>query len=351
MNNKINSKIDLKDFIPEKIQSGKLGNKYDLHIKELEDKYFLYYFTNVSNWKGPNVGKRRYSSTITKKVSRNSNLFGVLGLLQGEMSKTFRGGITFANSESVLIQKVMDWFDKEQIMENNIWRGYIKVNINNPKDSVYKKQIEEKVINYWLKETNIDSNKRYPTTVSYIKNTKHKVMKKDDFGTLIIEKKSNIIAQVIRNFVRKITHEIILDCDFDEILHYIKGIVAAESTVELNYDYLKYRVFITAVEKSERDIYQKCLEKLGISSKQYKNYKDLVISRRKNNFKLNELGLMNLNPTKYKKFKKLISIYSSKKSENYILKEKNYSLNENINGFYFVNSCLNSTTGLMPFCT
>jgi hypothetical protein len=311
MNNEFDSKqrIDLREFIPQKIQSGRFGHVYDTHVEELEDHYLIYYLTEVHNKVGIYPAAKKYSDKIKKSVSRRSLTFEVLGLLQGEMSKTYNKTIIFANCEPNINREVMDWFSNELGITHDDWHWYIKVNINKPDDFAYQKQIEDKVISYWLKETKINLERRYPTTVSYIKHTVNKILRENDYGTLIIEYKSNIVSEIFKNFVKKITYEHLVNCKHEEIKSFMRGIIAAESTVEIHHPSMKYRVFITAFQKDERDIYQKCLQKLNIESKQYENYQHLVISKRKNNFKLLELDLMSLNPTKFRKFKELIGCY------------------------------------------
>ncbi|MAG78610.1 hypothetical protein CL616_04575, partial [archaeon] len=70
-----------------------------------------------------------------------------------------------------------------------------------------------------------------------------------------------------------------------------------------------YGVHITATKEKERKIYCKCIEKLGIEIKHYKNYKELLISKRKNNIQLLKQRLMCLSPKKYNKFLNMIKNY------------------------------------------
>ena len=236
------------------------------------------------------------------------------------MSKTYNKTSVFANSEPVIIRKVMKWFEKELNLKHNDWHWYIKININKPMNEAYRTQVENKVVNYWLNQSDICFESRYPTTVSYIKNTKHKLLKKDDFGTLIIEYKSNIIAQIVKNFVKTITHRRILNCNFDEILYYMRGIIAAESCIEIHIPSMKYRVHLSASNPKEKEIFHISLKKLGVESKIYK-YDKLIISKKRNNFKLLELDLMSLNPTKSKKFLEMINCYSVETRNNFLIKE------------------------------
>ena len=94
----------------------------------------------------------------------------------------------------------------------------------------------------------------------------------------------------------------------DEIREFMKGVIAGESNVEIHKPDKRYRVYISAVRKEELDLYQRCLAKLGVFSKQYQNDK-IIISRRKNNLELLKQKLMCLSPEKYNKFLNMMKLY------------------------------------------
>ncbi len=303
-------KIELREFIPEKIQSGRWGNlKYiDLLIHERNDHLAISYYRDIHNQFGITPCAREYSIRLPKYISKSSRTFEVLGLLQGEMSKTHNKTIIFCNSEPSLNREVMDWFNDELGITYDQWHWYIKVNINQPENCDYRKEVENKVIEHWMRETRIIHDMRYPTTVSYIKNTNHKVLDDDDFGSLIFEYKSNAMSEIVKNLVRKFTYEKILGCNEKEIIGFMRGILAAESCVEIHLPTMKYRIHISAINPLEKEIFHKCLEKIGVGSKVYGRDK-VIVSKRHNNFRLLSLDLMSLNPTKHRKFLELISCY------------------------------------------
>ena len=180
-----------------------------------------------------------FSRKLPKYITTDNKTFEVIGLLQAEMSKTFNRPLTFCNSEPIIINKVMDWFVREFKFSLNNWKWYIKVNINEPLDINYKKQLENKVVNFWLKNTKIDPSNHYPKRVSYIKNTKNKILREDDFGSLIIEKRDIIFTQFIINLVKKLSSNI-TNYDKEEIRMFMRGIIAGESTVEMNKIYKSF---------------------------------------------------------------------------------------------------------------
>lgn len=170
-------------------------------------------------------------------------------------------------------------------------------------------QNEDKIINYWIERIGLSLKQSYPKKVSYIKNTKNTKLNFEDYGTLIIEAGSNLFSQIIKNFVKNLFKKI-LDYEKNEIKHFMKGIIAGESNVEVNKEVGHFRIFISAKDFSERKLYQNCLKKLGIDSRVYLNFHGVVISRKEKNFKLLKEGLMGLSPEKYERFLYMMKIYT-----------------------------------------
>ena len=296
-----NEKFDMMDFVPSEIYSGKNGNKYLLEVKEWNQYLMISYKVPQSKWKGlTGNGYRVYDDSIKRYINKNNDTFEVLGLLQAEMGKTQNGCLNFCNHEYQIMNKVMLWFEKEFEILQTWWKWYIKININEPNDSQYKKEIETKVVNYWLEKTNINSDMAYPKKVSYIKNTTNKKLGFYDYGTLIIESKKNILSQVVKKFVKDITYEHILNSERSYLQNYMRGIIAGESNVEIDKKSKKFRVFITAKEDCERDIFENCLKCLGISGNQYG--KALVISKKANMIEMLKQKLLCSSNKKYNKF-------------------------------------------------
>ncbi len=313
INSEHTKKIDLTEFVPDKVKVGKHGNSFPVSIKTDDCYIMLSYRTHAYSPSGSNA-QREYSLTIPRYVNWSQETFEVLGLLQAEMGKTNNGCISFSNHEHRIITRVMRWFENELELNSDVWRWYIKVNINEPENEEYKKEVETKVIDYWTKKTRVDFEKRHPKTVSYIKNTKNKRLKVCDRGTLIIEHKSNLLSQIIKKYVNSMFFRM-PGLGKDEIRGFMKGIIAGESCVEIDKIFKKYRVRISANDKRERDVYQACLRRLDIESKQYLNNKDLIISRFENNIELLKQKLMCLSHEKYSKFLNMMQLYPNVSEE------------------------------------
>lgn len=298
-------KICMRDFIPERVICKNNPTK-NFELNVMDDEIYI----NLNYVNKLKFGEREYNLLIPKYIKGNKETFEVFGLLQAEMGKKHDGKISFCNHEPRLINKVIKWFEDEFNFSKDLWKWYIKVNINEPSEENYKKEIENKVINYWIAKAGLSLQRSYPKKVSYIKNTENKELYFYDYGTLIIEKGSNLFSQIIKNLVKKTT-ENILNYEEYEIRNFMRGIIAGESTVEVHIKDKRYRIFITAFKKEERDVYHNCLKRLGIISKNYELNKDLIISREENNIKLLKQKLMTLSPEKYNKFLRMVNLYKN----------------------------------------
>ena len=305
-----NQKICLREFIPSKvIRKNSPEKSFELNRKDIENYIKLSYFTNLHNHTGL-VGKKKYELLLPKYVRKNQETLEVLGLLQAEMGKQHDGKIVFCNHEYKLVKKVMKWFEKEFDLPKDSWKWYIKVNINEPSDENYRKEVEDKVINYWISKMRLSLDWAYPKKVSYIKNTKNTKLGFYDYGTLIIEIGSNLFSQILKNFVKNTFYNI-LQYNDNEIRWFMKGIIAGESNVEVYIPDKRYRVFITAIDSNERLLFQQCLKRLSINSIQNDNFKSIIISKKENNLELLKQNLMTLSPEKYNKFLRMMNLYGN----------------------------------------
>jgi len=103
--------FDMINYLPKEVICGKNFKKYPLIFNKNENHLFLFYLASIS--KGKYQAKRKYSYIINRHIKINSETFEVVGLLQAEMGKTQNGCLNFANHEFKIINKVMNWFEKE----------------------------------------------------------------------------------------------------------------------------------------------------------------------------------------------------------------------------------------------
>lgn len=213
------------------------------------------------------------------------------------------------------------WFEKEFDLQPEKWSWYTTLNINEPEDLEYKREIEAKVISHWLSKTKIKDYMKNPKAVTYIKNTNNKKLKQEDYGTLTIQYKSNLFSQIIKRFVKTVLNSLAY-LEEEYIRGFMRGIIAGEGSVNHHKESKHYNVHISACSEKERYIYQVCLNKLGIEIKHYKDYKEMVISRRENLIQLLKQRLMTLSPSKYAKFHSMMQQYKGIKEETNYFKPK-----------------------------
>jgi hypothetical protein len=297
--------IDMRQFIPVEIDSVKRTCQYITDIEEEDGKYRISYVTPIGNATGSNLGKKTRDWTTNTSITLNNRTLTVLGLLQGEMSKTDRRQLTFCNSEPGIMSAVLSWFETDIGVTQQEWYWYIKVNLQEPAADI-KQQIESEVIAFWEQKCSINKNRGLRKMVSYISGTANTKLRNN--GTLIIEKTGPLFTKMMHIMVKKITHSMPTR-PVEQIIPYMQGIIAAEGCVNYRLESGHRRVFITACNDEEREIFSTCLHKLGIETKDCKPIKDIVISGRKNILLLQQLGLMTLHPEKNAKFEEMCSTY------------------------------------------
>ncbi len=321
--------LDLLDYLPEAMLM-ESGKQYPLKINSDEEYIDLSYLVDVVTPSGK--GRREHSCTLPRFIPKTEATFEVLGLLQAEMGKTGNGSLSFPNHEYKLINQVMRWFAETGLLQQDIWRWSIKINVNEPQDEEYRQEAEKKVIVHWLRRTKISNDKRYPKAVTYVNenHTKNKILQHRDYGTLVLEYKNKLFSDIIKYFVKKITYEKILIFDKLLIKGFMRGIIAGEGCVEFDRVIKKYRVHITAVNSFERKIYEQCLTKLSVRSTNYKNNKDLIISRKENLILLLNQKLMIISPAKYVKFCSMMQKYPSISEETGYFQKKGKNIHNRI---------------------
>lgn len=303
--------VDMASFIPGVVRSSKRVdgkfNYYPSNVFPSGDMYLVEYKVPVSNHAGPTGKTRTISTEIVRWVTLNYTSLMVIGFLQGEMSKTARGPVTVCNSCMDLMQLAIDWFEKDMKLPRQNWHWYIRANI--PQPSTHQDIfLTDLLVAYWGSGCNLSLEHAYPKVLTYVRTTRNRVLRNE--GSLIIEKRDNVFVQTLQTFVAQITSEI-AKRPLNDIIAYMKGIFAAESCVNFELRTGHRRVFITACDENERNIFMCCLDRLGIEYNECKPIKDIVISRRKNLERMSELGLMDLHPKKHERFCEMLASYTS----------------------------------------
>ncbi|MBU0962925.1 MAG: hypothetical protein KKD48_03395 [Nanoarchaeota archaeon] len=303
-------RFDIINYLPEEVISGKNNKKYILHKKEINNNLHLSYITDHGN-----NAKKEHILMLSRFISKSQETFEVLGLLQAEMGKTQNGCLVFANSEPKIINKILNWFEKEFDISKNDWKWYIAVNIKEDIDLNYKKEIENKLIDYWTKKTLLKIEQSHPKKVTYRK-VKHTLLKDDYYGCLMIEFKNNLFSQIIKRFLNSAIYNMINE-NKENIKYFMRGVLAGEGTVESDLRCRKFRVHLSVTNLKEKALYVELFKLININAHNYPNDK-VVVSKRKNNIELLNQRIMTLHPKKYAKFLNMMKNYPN------IRKETNY---------------------------
>jgi hypothetical protein len=298
--------LEVKNFVPNLIVSGILGNAYPPIISEHGDCIEISYSRPVSNHTKRTVGYRIHRTTLPKTVLADKQFYFVMGLLQGEMSKTNKRPLTFANSEPEIINSVLSWFSEEFHIAPTHWHWYLRLNIAKPPEDVHK-VLESELVKHWLGLCPLSFDMRYNKTLTYSTTTKSS---RNNSGTLMIERRNPIFVQTIQTLVQ----HVLTNCEYQDdeaIVAYLRGIIAAEGCINFQPNSGHFRVFISAKLQSERDVYKACLKRLGIECYDCLKIRTLVISRKENVKKLFDLGLITGSPIKLKRFLEMVNHYKT----------------------------------------
>jgi hypothetical protein len=299
---------DMCQYIPNTIKSGRQGGEYPTHVQKKSDHYYVFYSTPIVNQKGF-VGWKNYDATLPTDVVLDENAFEVLGLLQGEMSKTFRQTLTFANGEPCIINQVLTWFESAGLALKTSWLWYVRVNLQDPREPVQAQLLDTLTVQKWIELCCLDATSAHPKRLSFVSKTKN--VELDGIGTLMVERSGSIFIQTILKMVADITSTM-PQAELQEIIQYMRGIIAAESCIDFHIDYWQRRVLISAAKAEERKIFLDCLARLGIEARDKPKMKCIVITGQENFQKMHDLKLMTLHPEKHKQFLQMLNSYTGR---------------------------------------
>lgn len=302
------NQIDVKDHIPAMIRSTKrtkgIYRKFPAVVTDTPTGYRVEYDTLVSNQFAKDCGVRRISRAVPKNITKSVATFEVLGFLQGEMSKTHRGPLTFCNSEPSLMRKALSWFAEEFDVSRDKWSWYIKMNIAHPGKKCVL-QMQSELIEHWLL-TGVVYEKRFPTTLSFIGDSAREVPAND--GTLIVERRGPVFVQTFQLLVNNVFSNLHNEQE-KLIVAFLRGLLAAEACINFRLACCHRRVFVCAAQAKERAQIQQCLTRIGVQSKDTPSVRAVIVSGRANLERLDELGLLLLHPVKYARFREMVDSY------------------------------------------
>lgn len=253
-----------------------------------------------------NTGWRFKYLLVPQYLPLTELTLNALGLLQAEMTKHSRRAcsIIFTNGESGLNNIVMKFF-KFFGVEFEEWGWDITFNFKLKEREIPEKTKEREQLakQFWLKHTRISNQRKHNKFIAYTGNKKYKNMRADTnvLGNLRIVHADIILYQLSLELLEKIK-KIILSLSAQFTSYYLQGLAAGEANVKLTKLGSIDSVRIGCVDYREKQVYSKCLNKLGITSQIETNY--LTINNQRNFIKVYKHCLLKLHPKRHKKFLK-----------------------------------------------
>jgi hypothetical protein len=162
---------------------------------------------------------------------------------------------------------------------------------------------EELAKNFWMKNTFISPFMKIKKVFIYTGNRRNLNFDPDTIrrGTLKISYYDIILRKIILKLLKEIKKTILKRKDKTMVKNYMRGIIAGEGSVKLSKSGAIDSVAIGSMNNFNKRFFRKCLKILGIKpSKDQKNC--CGINNKENFFKIYELGLFDLNKTRYRKF-------------------------------------------------
>lgn len=294
--------IKLIEHLPEHIMVGESEKKMPIKIIEHPSTFVISYKVPIHNHKG-HVGFKEHKLSIPKEIPATFENFQVFGLLQAEMGKTNNGCLTYANKEHQLINPIFKFFKREFDVLPSGWKWYLRFK------NYSSKEQEEKAISWWIEKSPVTLSHSYPKIITISTQKSKKELAFCDHGALTIDLKHNFFSQIIKQLIRNITATI-TTYESELIRAYMRGIIAGEGCININKENRTFRVIVSALDPSEKRIFQDCFTKLELNSIEHK-YEKLIISKKQNLFKLLDQKLMCLSPKKYNKFLQIKDFYAS----------------------------------------
>jgi hypothetical protein len=371
INNKELKFIDLSKFSPKLIFT-KSGNKtYPLNIAyagekiiisrrnhrhrgEPKEEFIVIPKNQICLWYKWPAGRNQFNKEnkgcrfkhllLPRYIKLDKLTFNALGALQAEMNKHTKraSNIIFTNSEPVLINVVLEFFERLFIeKENWSWSVIFNFKLKNNESKIETQARETEALAFWTTNSLINPNKIQNKCLQYTGNKKYENMRPGSmrYGSLRMLFPSIIHYQLILNFLERINELIAKDEGF--ITYYMQGLIAGEGYVKPT----KYKsldsVRIGCTKESEKQYYHALLSRLNINSSIEEN--QISISNQKNFLIMYQLELIKLHPKKYITFLnallgfKQISLRIKEdflrereniKKELYILNKKRGELNE-----------------------
>ena len=269
----IGSKIDLL-----KLLSNKINDKIQSCLNPLNKNIILI-----------NTGRASVPEKLPRYLEISEHLMQTLGLFQGEGSKGHFRRIEFVNSDSSIINRFLDFFQKYFSIERKRWT-YRLIYTNEAKDET----LEKKLMNLWSESINIPKN-------NFVKIKLWVGTPDAKTGSIHIYLPSSAFRELWFNLLKLSTK--LIQKDKNHAKWFLQGVLAADGCPIFSKGKIS-GIMVRIENQYEGELYQSAFKTLGISA-------NLSVKHRKVSFygssqlqKVSELELFMLHKERNEKFKK-----------------------------------------------
>lgn len=263
-----------------------------------------------------NKGYKNHYMLIPREIPLNELVVSSCGLLIAESTKTIPKSLEFANSEPIMVQRILDFLKFFNINLSELkWR----IVFNGKLKKIYTKTEEKASKHLWLKTTELSSYNEQLSSPHYTKNIKGNMKENVLWGTVDIYYHNTIFRSFILKLLENIKEIVINNREL--ATYYLKGYLAGEAYVGSHDREIQF----ASINNQELNVAYQCLNLLGIKSSFSKATSTspprIIITNLDGFLKLYKNNIFELNL--YKKLALLNKILRYKKIEN--------GLKENIN--------------------
>jgi hypothetical protein len=129
------------------------------------------------------------------KTLREGILFGLgLGIYWGEGLKRGKGGVRITNTDAKMVRKFVDFLEKFCGVDKNKLRFSLQI---------FKDNIPQKAISYWIRELDIRKEQFYKTIISEVRG-KGTYKYKSEYGVIIVYFNNVKLKRIILEMIEKV---------------------------------------------------------------------------------------------------------------------------------------------------
>jgi len=282
------------------------GSVYKISKENYDKDKFKFVYKTNSRHKNKELV---FESIIPKKIPLDTQTLNVIGLLEAEMTKRgTKNHIVFTNSESKLINEILDWFQKYFEIKRNQWKWLIEFNKKLVNYESYKetKAREMSSINFWVKNSKINKENHYPKWCVYRGLDEGSLETENKWGILIVTYGNTAIRKVVSDILKRFP-EFIDKLSKRELSFYLNGLFCGEGGVSYSPKACVRRAFVSSYDEEILSRVQRALKKLNVDHN--KSGHDIFISDCRSMFQLYIFNFFSLHPEKWLNFLKILLTY------------------------------------------